>query len=76
MDRLAGGRERLEVTIFGGLLKVVLGAGFTKVISDLIQQPVVLSPATVLLGLTFSVVVGIFFGFSAPSGPGRWTTTR
>jgi putative ABC transport system permease protein len=33
------------------------------VISDLIQQPVVLTPATVLLGLGFSVVVGIFFGF-------------
>ncbi len=55
--------ESVVVTVMGGLLGVVLGAGFTKVISDLIQQPVVLTPTTVLLGLTFSVVVGIFFGF-------------
>jgi len=55
--------ESVVVTIMGGLLGVVLGAGFTKVISDLIQQPVVFTPMTVILGLTFSVVVGIFFGF-------------
>jgi len=55
--------ESVVVTVMGGLFGVVLGAGFTKLISDLIQQPVVLTPATVLLGLTFSVVVGIFFGF-------------
>jgi putative ABC transport system permease protein len=33
------------------------------VISDLIQQPVVLSTRMVLMGLSFSVVVGVFFGF-------------
>jgi ABC-type antimicrobial peptide transport system permease subunit len=55
--------ESVVVTIMGGLLGVVLGAGFTKIISDLIQQPLVFSPATVILGLSFSVVVGIFFGF-------------
>jgi putative ABC transport system permease protein len=55
--------ESVVVTILGGLLGVVLGAGFTKVMSDLIQQPVVISPMTVGLGLGFSVVVGIFFGF-------------
>ncbi len=55
--------ESVVVTIIGGLLGVVLGAGFTKVISDLIQQPVVLSPPMILMGLLFAVVVGIFFGF-------------
>jgi len=55
--------ESVVVTLLGGLLGVVLGAGFTRVISDLIQQPVVLSPRMVVSGLTFSVVVGIFFGF-------------
>lgn len=55
--------ESVVVTIIGGLLGVALGASFTKVMSDLIQQPVVLSPRIVLLGLSFSVVVGIFFGF-------------
>lgn len=54
--------ESVVVTIIGGLLGVLVGAGFTTVISDLIQQPVVLSPKVVLLGLFFSVTVGIFFG--------------
>jgi putative ABC transport system permease protein len=55
--------ESVVVTLLGGVLGVVLGAGFTRVISDLIQQPVVLSPRMVFMGLSFSVVVGIFFGF-------------
>jgi len=55
--------ESVVVTLLGGMLGVLLGAGFTRVISDLIQQPVVLSPRMVVSGLTFSVVVGIFFGF-------------
>lgn len=55
--------ESVVVTLLGGVLGVVLGAGFTRVISDLIQQPVVLSPRMVVAGLSFSVIVGIFFGF-------------
>ena len=31
--------------------------------SDLIQQPVVMTPRIMALGLTFAVAVGIFFGF-------------
>ena len=54
------------VTILGGLLGVVVGAGFTKVMSDLIQQPVVLTPVTVLLGLAFAVTVGIFSASTRP----------
>jgi ABC-type antimicrobial peptide transport system permease subunit len=55
--------ESVVVTIMGGLLGLALGVGFTKVMSDLIQQPVVLTPQIMLLGLAFSVFVGIFFGF-------------
>lgn len=55
--------ESVVVTLAGGLLGVVLGAGFTRIISNLIQQPVVLSTSMIVSGLTFSVVVGIFFGF-------------
>jgi ABC-type antimicrobial peptide transport system permease subunit len=55
--------ESVVVTLMGGVLGVMLGAGFTRAISHLIQQPVVLSPTMILAGLSFSVVVGIFFGF-------------
>lgn len=55
--------ESVVVTLLGGLLGVMLGAGFTRIISDLIQQPVVLSPRMVVSGLSFSVIVGVFFGF-------------
>jgi ABC-type antimicrobial peptide transport system permease subunit len=55
--------ESVVVTLIGGVLGVALGAGFTRGISALIQQPVVLSPTMILAGLSFSVVVGIFFGF-------------
>ena len=55
--------ESVVVTLLGGVLGVLLGAGFTRVMSDLLQAPLVLSPRIVLLGLSFSVVVGIFFGF-------------
>jgi ABC-type antimicrobial peptide transport system permease subunit len=55
--------ESVVVTALGGLMGVALGAGFTRAISALIQQPVVLSPGMILSGLSFSVVVGVFFGF-------------
>jgi putative ABC transport system permease protein len=55
--------ESVVVTILGGLLGVVLGGAFTRAISNLIQQPVVLTPSNAAIGLAFAVVIGIFFGF-------------
>jgi len=55
--------ESVVVTIFGGLLGLGLGVGFTTAMSRMIQQPVMLTPQIMLLGLSFAVAVGIFFGF-------------
>jgi putative ABC transport system permease protein len=55
--------ESVVVTIFGGLLGLGLGVGFTAAMSSLIQQPVVMTPRIMALGLFFAVAVGIFFGF-------------
>jgi putative ABC transport system permease protein len=55
--------ESVVVTIFGGLLGLALGVGFTTAMSTLIQQPVVMTPRIMAIGLMFAVSVGIFFGF-------------
>jgi len=55
--------ESVVVTIFGGLLGLGLGVGFTAAMSSLVQQPVVMTPRIMGLGLFFAVAVGIFFGF-------------
>jgi putative ABC transport system permease protein len=55
--------ESVVVTVFGGVLGLGLGVGFTAAMSALIQQPVVVTPRIMGLGLFFAVGVGIFFGF-------------
>ena len=55
--------ESVVVTVFGGVLGLGLGVGFTAAMSTLIQQPVVVTPRIMGLGLFFAVGVGIFFGF-------------
>ncbi len=55
--------ESVVITLIGGLIGLLVGAGFTRAISSLIQQPVMLSPQTALAGLVFAVVVGVVFGF-------------
>jgi putative ABC transport system permease protein len=55
--------ESVVVTIFGGLLGLALGVGFTTAMSTLIQQPVVMTPQIMVIGLLFAVSVGVFFGF-------------
>jgi putative ABC transport system permease protein len=55
--------ESVVVTVFGGVLGLGLGVGFTAAMSALIQQPVVMTPRIMALGLFFAVGVGIFFGF-------------
>jgi putative ABC transport system permease protein len=55
--------ESVVVTIFGGLVGLGLGVGFCTAMSRMIQQPVVMTPQIMALGLFFAVGVGVFFGF-------------
>lgn len=55
--------ESVVVTVFGGVLGLGLGVGFTAAMSSLIQQPIVMTPRIMGLGLFFAVGVGVFFGF-------------
>jgi len=58
-----GAPEAMQAAVAGGLLGLGLGVGFTQAMSAMIQQPVVLTPQIMLIGLSFAVAVGIFFGF-------------
>ncbi|MGH9869935.1 MAG: ABC transporter permease [Candidatus Polarisedimenticolia bacterium] len=55
--------ESVLVTLLGGAVGIVLGLGFTRVVSSLIDQPAVITPRMALMGFATSVAVGIFFGF-------------
>jgi putative ABC transport system permease protein len=55
--------ESVVVTIVGGLLGLGLGVAFTTAMSELVQQPVVMTARNMAIGLSFAVAVGIFFGF-------------
>jgi putative ABC transport system permease protein len=55
--------ESVLVTLLGGAAGIVLGVGFAKAVSSLIDQPAVITPPMALAGFVTSVTVGIFFGF-------------
>jgi putative ABC transport system permease protein len=55
--------EAITLSLAGGALGVVLGAGATWLIGTLADWQVSLSPGAVLLAVGFSGLVGIFFGY-------------
>jgi putative ABC transport system permease protein len=55
--------ESTAMSVFGGLLGVGVGFAAAKVLSQATGWSTVVSPAAVVLALSFSAAVGIFFGF-------------
>jgi len=55
--------EAITLSLAGGALGVLLGAGATWLIGTLADWQVSLSPGAVLLAVGFSGLVGIFFGY-------------
>jgi putative ABC transport system permease protein len=55
--------ESTVMSVFGGLMGVGVGFGAAKVLSQVTGWSTVVSPAAVVLALSFSAAVGIFFGF-------------
>ena len=69
--------ESVVVTIFGGLRRARARASASpRAMSRMIQQPVMLTPRIMLLGLSFAVVVGIFFGFYPAIRPRASTRSK
>jgi putative ABC transport system permease protein len=55
--------ESTVMSLFGGLMGVGMGFVAAKVLSQVTGWSTVVSPAAVVLALSFSAGVGIFFGF-------------
>jgi putative ABC transport system permease protein len=54
--------ESLVITLFGGLVGVLIGFGLGLVVSALTGFPARITPEATALGLGVSAIVGMFFG--------------
>jgi putative ABC transport system permease protein len=54
--------EAVLLTAIGGVLGILLGAGISGLVRLLSPLPTYVSPWSVVVGLVFSAVVGVFFG--------------
>jgi putative ABC transport system permease protein len=55
--------EAILLSSLGGVIGVILGIASSEFVSRYNNWPVLVSPASVIVAVTFSAVVGIFFGF-------------
>jgi putative ABC transport system permease protein len=55
--------EAVVLSSIGGVVGAVLGVVGAKVVSALANWPTIVPPDAILLAITFSAAVGIFFGF-------------
>ena len=54
--------EAVFLSVSGGMVGIIMGVGFSMVISTLTGWPAPISLAAILGGFLFSAAVGIFFG--------------
>ena len=55
--------ESVLLATLGGLVGLVLGVGGTWLVTEKLAMPFVLSPAVMALGFSFSVAIGVAFGY-------------
>jgi ABC-type antimicrobial peptide transport system permease subunit len=55
--------EATVLSLFGGLIGIVLGLGFAAVATHYLKVPLVLDPGIVLVAFLFSAAVGVVFGY-------------
>lgn len=55
--------EALLLSLSGGFIGILLGAGASRAVTVLLKWPTSVSPGAILLASGFSAFVGIFFGF-------------
>jgi putative ABC transport system permease protein len=55
--------EAVMLTLIGGIIGILLGAGGAAVVSRLLDWPTLISVQSITIAFLFSAAVGIFFGF-------------
>ncbi|PHQ26565.1 multidrug ABC transporter substrate-binding protein [Marinobacter guineae] len=55
--------ESIALSTLGGIIGLVLGVGGTWLVTWRLDMPFVVSPAVMAVGFTFSVAIGVIFGY-------------
>jgi putative ABC transport system permease protein len=55
--------ESVVLSLFGGLIGILLGVGVAKLVSSLANIATAINPIVIAISFIFSAVIGIFFGF-------------
>ncbi|GEM44534.1 ABC transporter permease [Deinococcus cellulosilyticus] len=63
--------ESVVLSVGGGLLGIAIGLGLANGVGKLLNITPVMSPTSMLLAFSFSVVVGVFFGYYPASRAAR-----
>jgi putative ABC transport system permease protein len=55
--------EAIVLSVFGGLIGVLLGTGASTLVAKVLKWPIVVSPTAILVSFAVAATIGIFFGF-------------
>jgi len=55
--------EAVTLSVFGGLLGVLLGVGVATLFARVAKWPIVVSPMSIVVAFLVAATIGIFFGF-------------
>lgn len=55
--------ESMALSLMGGVVGVIAGAGLAVALSKLLAWPTLVSPLSALVSFAFAALVGIFFGY-------------
>jgi putative ABC transport system permease protein len=55
--------EAITLSIVGGLIGILLGAGGSELVKNVLKWPIVVSPSSIAIAFGVAAAVGVFFGF-------------
>jgi len=55
--------EAVAISILGGFIGILLGTGAAKIVGNVMEWSVAVTPFSILISVGFSMAIGIFFGW-------------